>query len=305
MKKILLYISILLFSGLWSACEQSEIEHNYEGPWFIAFKNATQVAVESAVDPVKIEVQLVAPRQSEKVSVDFELNSENLEEGKDYELVNGSHTLTFAPGESLQYIEVQLYDNLDITGDKALKVSLKSTTSGFALGGPGEGSRRDVCLLTVKDDDCPFEMETFSGRVNGYETTPWWDNVKFPVTFTPVEQLGPDKVKYTVKGLFFAVQLEYAYNKWVGAGDEVIYKDMEVVIDYSDKNHPTISWDEQVCVGIIWEGDTETDDYRVAAGNKVPLELSTCDRTLKFAYTMIDPSWANGYAFTVYFNFNE
>lgn len=120
-----------------------------------------------------------------------------------------------------------------------------------------------------------------------------------------MEQLGPDKVKYIVKGLFFAVQLEYAYNKWVGAGDEVDYKDIEVVIDYSDKNHPTISWDEQVCVGIVWEGDTETDNYRVAAGNKVPLELSTCDRTLKFTYTMIDPGWANGYAFTVYFNFNE
>lgn len=305
MKKILIYAGILLFSGFWSGCEQSEVGHEYEGPWFIAFKAATQVAVESAADPVKVEVQLVAPRQNEQVKVDFELSSEDLEEGKDYELVNDSRTLTFAPGESVRYIEVQLYDNLDITGDKTLKLELKPADSGFELGSPGQGKRRDVCLLTVKDDDCPFGMETFSGRVNGYETTPWWDGVKFPATFTPVEQLSPDRIKYTVKGIFFAVQLEYAYNKWVGAGDEVIYKDIEVVIDYSDKNRPTISWEQQVCVSVLWEGETGTDDYRVAAAAGVPLELSTCDRTLGFAYHMVDPDWASSYAFTVFFNFNE
>lgn len=304
MKNILIYIWVIVTVGLFAGCENSDIDHSYGGPWFLAFRDATQQALESAPQAVKVEVQLVAPLQKKAVNVNFELSSEDLVSGKDYKLVNETNTLTFEPGELIKYVEVQLFDNLDITGDRKLNIKLTSTDADVRIGQPGEGNKRDVCVLVVKDDDCPFTMETFSGRVNGYETTPWWNDVKFPATFTPIELLGPDRIKYNVKGIFFSVQLEYAYNAWLaGTSDQAVYKDVEVIIDYSDKNNPTISWESQPSVTVISAG--ESTDYWVAASKEAPLKLSTCDQTMSFSYTMVNPSWASSYSFNVSFNFKE
>lgn len=306
MKKILMNIGwIFALTGILFSCEKSKLEHLYEGPWFLAFQSGELTAVESEPDPVEIPVQLISTVRNTPVKVDFTINAGSLVTGEDYELLNESQTLTFAPGELTQYIRVQLHDNLDINGDQQIVFTLTSNDADIQIGQPGTGSKRDACTLIVKDDDCPLELNLFSGKVKGKETTAWWDKVEFPATFTPIEELAPGKIKYHVSGIFFAVQLEYAYNAWLGTADQADYNEVEVVIDFTNPAKPTMSWEEQLSVTVYWDGDTTGDEYWIQAAVNQPIAISTCDKTLEFTYYMANPDWARSYAFRVAFNFGD
>lgn len=306
MKKIFVNICwIVALLGILVSCEKSKLEHLYEGPWFLAFQSDGMTAVESEPDPVEIPVQMVSGLKNVPVNVDFTINAGSLIPGEDYELLNESQTLTFAPGELTQYIRIQLHDNLEINGDQQIVFTLTATDGDIRIGQPGTGNKRDACTLTVKDDDCPLEMDLFSGKVNGKETTPWWSNIQFPATFTPIEELAPGKIKYHVSGIFFAVQLEYAYNAWLGAADQAEYNEVEVIIDYTNPAKPTMSWEEQLAVTVYWEGDATGDEYWIQASVNQVISISTCDKTLGFSYYMANPDWARSYAFQVKFDFSK
>lgn len=306
MRKIWIGIGLVIIAGMYVSCEKSKLEHMYAGPWFLAFESGKMTAPESITDPVEVAVQMVSPLKNDPLNVEFTIGGEGLVAGKDYKLLNESQTLTFAPGNLTEYIRIQLFDNLDINGDRDLVLALTSTNADIQIGQPGLGSKRDSCILTVKDDDCPLTMELFNGKVSGKETTSWWNNVKFPATFTPIEEIVPNKIKYHVSGIFFAVQLQYAYNAWMGSSDIAEYNEVEVILDYTNPSAPTISWEKQLGVTVYWKGDKSApDEYWIQTAQNQRLNISTCDRTLDFTYRMANPDWARTYDFRVTFNFNE
>lgn len=309
MKKIAKNILIVALAGLLGACESQKINHEYGGPWFISFEKEGLTAIESASDPVLIAVQLVAPLQTESTTVSFKVNDSGLVEGQDYQVLNTTNELTFAPGEHLQYIRIQLFDNINVEGDKELQMELISSASEFSIGQPGKTTKNKVFTMIVQDDDCPLTMDLFSGKITAVETTPWWGRPtdtgdrdgKFPLTFTPIEELAPGKIKYTVKGLWYC-QLEHAgADSWLP--DFVEYKEVEMVIDYTNTANPTISWPEQVMAEYSYTGDEEPSFATIQASTNQSVDLSTCGKTLIFRYSMVEEiGWANNFKVTANFN---
>lgn len=310
MKKIAYNILIMVLASLLYACDSQKIDHEYGGPWFISFEGNGLTAVESQSAPVKIPVQLVAALQKEATTVKFKVSGSSLQEGVDYKLLNETDELTFAPGVHMQYVEIQLFDNMNVTGDRELQLELVSSASGLSVGQAGEAAKGKTFTLTVQEDDCQLTMDLFNGKVTALETTPWWGKAgqtgdvdgKFPLTFTPIRELAPGKIEYTLKGLWYC-QLEHAgSDTWAPGLDGFDYKEITVVIDYTNTANPTMSWAEQVVAEFSGGDDWMGTEATIAASTDQAVQLSTCGKTLVFKYSIVEQSWASDFKVTVNFN---
>lgn len=311
MKRVVINIWIVVLAALLYACDSQEIDHKYGGPWFVSFEGNEITAMESQKEPVRVPVQLVAPAQKESTTVKFKVSGGSLEPGVDYTVLNATDELTFAPGVHVQYIEVQLIDNMVAVGDREVQLELLSSSAGFSIGQAGEAAKGKTLTLIAKEDDCALDMDLFNGRVTALETTPWWGYAdakpdrdgKFPLTMTPIEELAPGKIKYSVSGLWYC-QMEHAgTDSWKPNLSSFEYMDVIMVVDYTNTAKPTMSWDEQLMAVVTWDGDTESEAVTLEAATNQAVELSTCGKRLVFKYTMVEQSsWANNFKVTVDFN---
>lgn len=92
------------------------------------------------------------------VMVDFAATAGTAIGGVDFVVTNG--TLTFAPGQSVQYVPVPILDDFIVESNKAVNLSLFNISGGAQLGG------QTTATLTIIDDDTGIEFVSANYLVN-------------------------------------------------------------------------------------------------------------------------------------------
>jgi hypothetical protein len=140
----------------------------------VAFENS-EASITENEQIIKIPVTLVATAGS-AVTVEFDfadtLNSElNLAtEGKDFELINSSKTLTFEKGVGIDTITIKTIDNDLADGNKNVWIVIKGNSAGYNIG-YAEGAN-SAKLLSIIDDEHP--LSSFVGSYYSECTPIWW-----------------------------------------------------------------------------------------------------------------------------------
>ncbi len=95
------------------------------------------------------------------VTVDYTVSAGTATAGVDFVVTNG--TLTFAPGQALQHMPVQILDDLDVEPGETLYLTLLNAGAGAPLGG------QTTATLTIVDDDTAVEFS--SAQYLAYENS--------------------------------------------------------------------------------------------------------------------------------------
>lgn len=156
-KKYTYTLGVVLSGALLPACDSLNEAPTFKNSQsFVAFhgENASIAEAEdgTAVE-YKIPVMVVTPSQGKSLTVDFDFESTGTDiakEGVDFELVNGSKTLTFSQGFGTEYITIRTINDDQFTGTRNLKAKLISNSGNLAWG--AESGYK----LSIKDDDHPF-----------------------------------------------------------------------------------------------------------------------------------------------------
>lgn len=281
MKNILKILAVLLFSAiLFNSCEKDEPDLTFGGPYFIAFEDASLSQSESNASVIEIIVILSAPAQNSAVTVTFAKSSPDTTavEGTDFEVLNATETLTFAPGVYTDTVFVTITDNYIEDGAKTIEIELlSSNVADFELGLPGEADANKAFTISVVDDDCAFTPENFSGTPAGTDFGGNPAAVQFTVDATWPEA-SASKQRYAVTGLMtgqFGV-----WGETTTAGGTFY-----LILDYTNPLAPVVTIDLPV-------GETghyvETDDgdwgYLIYDREGQTNTFSTCAGTLIWYY---------------------
>lgn len=158
---LVVLLGIVLF-----ACEKSDIDRTFEGPYFVRFTDTTLTYKESYSKPIAIEVHNVGPILDQPITISYTING-TAREGKEYTIVGTKGTVVIPAKSSKGNIMVQLINNANNI--------LESTSLTFVLTGVqpntlqvGFGKENIIgkaLTLTIQDDCLLGGSYTGSGRV--------------------------------------------------------------------------------------------------------------------------------------------
>lgn len=299
MKNILKILAVFLFSAiLFNSCEKDDPDLTFGGPYFIAFEDASTSISESSSTIIEMIVLLSAPAQSSAVTVTFAVSSpdDTAVEGTDYEVLNTTETLTFAPGVYSDTIFVTVSDNLVEDGNKTIEATLvSSNVADFELGLPGDANTNIAHTISIVDDDCAFVAESWEGTPVGTET--YGANTFAAAAIWTIDdsytEATDTKVRYLVQGFMTGI--------FAGWGETVTTGGTHyVILDYTNPLSPTITF-ESVLVDPDGVGRTDfyatTDDgawgYYIELNAAKTSVFSTCNQTITIHY-LVDVSADNG-----------
>jgi uncharacterized delta-60 repeat protein len=95
---------------------------------------------------------------SQLATVDYLITDGTATLGQDYNATNG--TLTFAPGEVLKNISIQIINDTLVEPTETINLALTNATGGVPLGG------QNTAVLSILDDDSNFQFASPSFTVN-------------------------------------------------------------------------------------------------------------------------------------------
>lgn len=158
MKKIYSLIALTLGLVLLASCEINKEPVFNDSDAFVAFDKAAVTCTETDGE-ISVPVTL-ASLKGMGTTVSYEAVNGTAAAGTNFDLVDGSGTLTFTPDGRTQYIKVKIYDP-DVTYEDGERVSGKYTGDlkfklAFKSTGDVNGSMENVCTVTIKDLDHPL-----------------------------------------------------------------------------------------------------------------------------------------------------
>jgi len=162
MKRIFTYFCIVALAAFAASCNLNENPVFNDDDAFVAFDKAAFSYAEDTGE-IKIPVTL-ASLNGISTTVSYEAVNGTAVAGTDYELADGTGTLTFTSDARTQYIVVNLIDRAgEYTGD--LKFSLKFKSSGDVATGAD-----DTCTITILDNDHPLAaiLNTYTATGKSY-----------------------------------------------------------------------------------------------------------------------------------------
>lgn len=299
LQKIIPIAALLGFALL--GCEK--MDNSYQGDAFVAF-GQDDVRVFKNGSSIKIPI-MVSDDRTEEVTVTFELNprqtedGEDVVEGIDFTLENESTSLTFAPGEGIKYIVITPIDDYTFTGDKIIDIEIPSNSKNYKQGVPGPDSKYSKCVLTIRESNCLFVPTDWEGRITGWEeatTGGWWTDADSPGVWEFVEETSEKVYVFNVTGFFYAQAVSSDWA-WYEQGD-VEFLPVRVTIDLSNPAQPTYSLapDQALVDGDDWGVFVKEVDAE-------PLTIDVCGKYLELPYTVTGTGWAHNHLFTIKYQF--
>jgi hypothetical protein len=163
-----IYTLLLLAFGAFSvaSCDLNNTPVFSESDAFVAVKKSS-LAVKESVGTIQIPVQL-SSISGVSSTVSYKAVNGTAVEGTDFELVDGSATLTFSASERVQYIAVKILPHTGVyTGDLNFAIQLSDGGS-VALG------NEIKCTVTINDLDHPLAaiLGTYTATGNCH-----WDGI--------------------------------------------------------------------------------------------------------------------------------
>lgn len=144
---------MLLGMGIF-ACETSDIDRTFEGPYFVRFTDTTATYKESYSKPIAIQVHNVGPQLDQPITINYVITG-TAREGKDYNIVGTKGTVVIPARASTGNIMVQLINNANnILESSSLTFTLTSVQPSTLQVGFGQNSIVGKTLVLTIQDDC-------------------------------------------------------------------------------------------------------------------------------------------------------
>ncbi|GAB3799861.1 hypothetical protein GCM10028819_24060 [Spirosoma humi] len=145
---------IMLLAMVIAACETSDIDRTFEGPYFVRFTDTTVTYKESYSKPIAIQVHNVGPILDQPITVNYVVSG-TAREGKDYTLVGTKGTVVIPAKASTGNIMVQLINNANnILESSSLTFTLTSVQPSTLQVGFGKNNIVGKTLVLTIQDDC-------------------------------------------------------------------------------------------------------------------------------------------------------
>lgn len=158
MKKIFTYITLVAFAAIAASCNMNNEPVFNDADAFVAFDKAALSCKESD-GSIKVSVTL-ASVAGISTTVSYAAVDGTAVAGKDFELADGTGTLTFTAENRTQYITVNILEHPgEYTGDLKFSLTFKST------GDVNSGADK-TCTITILDNDHPL-----ASILNTYKAT--------------------------------------------------------------------------------------------------------------------------------------
>ncbi|GAB3739372.1 hypothetical protein [Spirosoma lituiforme] len=149
----LIGLVVLLGMGIF-ACETSDIDRTFEGPYFVRFTDTTVTYKESYSKPIAIQVHNVGPQLDQPITVNYVISG-TAREGKDYSIVGTKGTVVIPARASSGNIMVQLINNANnILESSSLTFTLTGVQPSTLQVGFGQNNIVGKTLVLTIQDDC-------------------------------------------------------------------------------------------------------------------------------------------------------
>jgi hypothetical protein len=160
----LLYIFCLLLLGsVFQACKETE-PILFKTSDFVRFEEPTSSGLES--EEIEIRVIRSTRDMSSDETISYTVSSKYVNTGAN---ANATFTIpnqgqiVIPAGEVEKSITVVTLNDATNDGDREITLTLDFSSSSLTLGYPGEASRQKSHKITVFEDDCPLDLDQFTG----------------------------------------------------------------------------------------------------------------------------------------------
>lgn len=149
MKKIKLYLSILISLAFFSACDQlNDYPEFDDANAFVAF-TSERISVKEDADSVLVPIRLTS-LAAKSTSVTYEIIDGTALKGLDYDVPDGASVISFDGSKPVMSINIDILPHIGkFTGDLNFKVVIKSVP-GLKIGS------NDTTIVTINDIDHPL-----------------------------------------------------------------------------------------------------------------------------------------------------
>ncbi len=155
MKKYFKYILPLIIASCFiTSCEVEETI--FSGPYHARFTSASAAIGENSTGSVTIPLHLVAPKQSQAVTITVAV-ADGSTSSSNFTL--SSNTATIAAGEFTTSISLTPVDNTEADGTKVVRLEVVSVEP--ASFDAGFGMQGKFFTVNITDDDCPNLAKTY------------------------------------------------------------------------------------------------------------------------------------------------
>lgn len=165
--RVLLSVGLLFVIGVF-ACETTDVDRTFEGPYFVRFTDSTLTYKESYSQPIPIRVHNVGPVSNQPITINYAVSG-TAREGKDYSIVGTKGKVVIPANKSFGEISLQLINNANnILESQSLTFTLTSVEpSSLKVGFGPTGALGKSLSLTIQDDCLFGGTYTGSGVVSG------------------------------------------------------------------------------------------------------------------------------------------
>ena len=145
-------VTLLIMSVL--ACEQSDVNRTFEGPYFVRFTDTTLTYKESYSKPISIQVHNAGPILQQPVTINYTISG-TAREGKEYSIVGTKGTVIIPTNASTGNIVVKLINNANnILESTSLTFTLTSVQPSTLQVGFGKDNIIGKSITLTIQDDC-------------------------------------------------------------------------------------------------------------------------------------------------------
>ena len=171
--KALIGVVMLLIMSVF-ACEQSDVNRTFEGPYFVRFTDTSLTYKESYNQPISIRVHNAGPVLAQPITINY-IISGTAREGKEYNIVGTKGTVIIPTNASSGNIVVRLINNANnILESTSLTITLTSVQPSNLQVGFGKDNIIGKSITLTIQDDCLLGG-TYTGTAkftNGTATVP-------------------------------------------------------------------------------------------------------------------------------------
>jgi hypothetical protein len=157
MKKIFKFIILAVTVVTFSCDEYENLVYNGPQSGFVQLSDDAAVNILESSSPVVVEFILDGPR-NEAVTVNFDVTADDPAR---YELTPGT-SVVIPAGETSGEVIVTPVNNFDTDGDIDVVLRLAESSS-VSVGIGGENVNSVEKRITISDDDCPLDIDSFVG----------------------------------------------------------------------------------------------------------------------------------------------
>ncbi len=148
------------------ACEKTDVERTFEGPYFVRFTDSTLTYKESYSKPISILVHNVGPQLDQPITINYTISG-TAREGKEYTIVGTKGTVIIPAKQSSGAISLQLINNANnILESTSLTFTLTSVQPSTLQVGFGQNNIVGKSMTFIIQDDCLLGgLYTGTGRI--------------------------------------------------------------------------------------------------------------------------------------------